>query len=453
MKPFRGLRARVVAVFAGGAFFLAATLALTTYEITRHNLLAERERTSIRAAYFDAAVVRQGLTSDDADVVGVLRALDTGQGRPPLLRRDGQWFARNADDGITSAIPASLIGLVFRGHPAVERISVAGHPALVVGLPVPEIGADFYEVQSLSEIQGTLRSVATTLALVALGATALAGALSLWIARRALSPLVAVGRTAQLISAGDLSARMSATSDPDLSALSSSFNGMVEEVSRRIERERRFAADVSHELRSPLQTLTMASQVLLNRREALDERSRVAADLVAAEADRFTGLVQGLLELAKQHGPARRVDTDIVALLQRLTSRHGVPKQLLHIDDDAIRWPIDEPRMERVIANLLDNATKHGGGVAAVHASVVAGRLRLDIDDTGPGVPYDEREQIFDRFGRGRAAGARGGSEGVGLGLALVLEHVKAHQGAVFVEDQPSGGGRFRVEIPQGTSS
>jgi two-component system sensor histidine kinase MtrB len=448
MTRVLGLRSRVVAVFAGGALVLAGALALTTYEITRHNLLAERERTAERAAYFDAAVVRRGVTSDDADVVSVLRALDTGQGRRPLIRRDGQWFARSADDGITSAIPASLTDLVLQGHPAVQRISVAGHPALAVGLPVPGIGADFYEVQSLREIQGTLRTLATTLALVALAATALAGAVSLWIARRALSPLVAVRRTAELISAGDLSARMSATNDPDLSALSSSFNGMVEEVSRRIEQERRFAADVSHELRSPLQTLTMASQVLMNRRDELDDRTRVAADLVAGEVDRFTGLVQNLLELAKQQGPARCVDTDITALLQRIASRHGIPQELLSVEAEATTWPVDEPRMERVLANLLDNAIKHGGGLAAVHASVVDGRLRLDIDDTGPGVPVDERAQVFDRFGRGRAAGARGGVEGVGLGLALVLEHVTAHHGTVAVLDQPHGGGRFRVEIP-----
>lgn len=151
------MRARVVAVFAGGACLLAASLAPTTYENTRHNLLAERERTSIRAAYFDAAVVRQGLASDDADVVGVLRVLDTGQGRRPLLRRDDQWFAPNGDDGITAASP--------RPSPPASPpwcfeciMRCSGSRWLVilhwpVGLPVPGIGTDFYEVQSLSEIQ------------------------------------------------------------------------------------------------------------------------------------------------------------------------------------------------------------------------------------------------------------------------------------------------------------
>lgn len=445
-----GLRARVIAVVAGGAFILSVALALTTYEITRHNLLAERERTAERAAYFDAAVVRQGLTSDDEHVVSVLRALDTGQGRRPLIRRDGRWFARSADDGITPAIPSRLVQLVSQGHPAVQRVKVAGEPALVVGLPMPGVRADFYEVQSLSEIQGTLRSVAGTLGLVAVAVTVLSGLLSLWVARRALSPLVAVTRTAELVSEGDLAVRMAPTHDPDLSALSSSFNRMVEEVERRVQQERSFAADVSHELRSPLQTLTMAAQVLMNRRESLDPRSRAAADLVAAESERFTALVKGLLELAKQHGPAERADTDIAALLRRIAERHRVPAALVRVDAAAARWPIDEPRLERVLANLLDNANKHGGGVSALVAVVVGDRLRIDVDDTGPGVPLDERQLIFGRFGRGRAASSRGGSDGVGLGLAIVAEHVAAHQGSISVLDQSAGGGRFRIELPRG---
>jgi two-component system sensor histidine kinase MtrB len=447
-----GLRTRVTAVFAGGALLLAAALALVTYEITRHSVLQERVRTAERAAYFDAAVVRQGLTSDEVDVVAVLRALDTGQGRRPLIRRDEKWFARNADDGITSAIPARLLTLVEQGHPAVQRILVAGRPALVVGLPLRGLASDFYEVQSLTEVQGTLRTLAGTLAAVALGITLGAAALSLWLAGRALRPLTSVTRTAERIGSGDLTARMEATNDPDLTALTASFNGMVDEVGARMERERRFAADVSHELRSPLQTLTSASQVLLNRRDQLDERSRAAADLVAAEASRFTGLVQGLLELAKHETPVRLAPSDVGALVYRVAARHQLGADLVRVEPGVAGWVLDEQRVERVLDNLLDNAVKHGGEVLAVTAATADGRLRLDVDDAGPGVPPDERDLIFGRFGRGRAANARDGSDGVGLGLALVAQHVAAHGGTVTVLDRPGGGGRFRVELPQGPS-
>jgi signal transduction histidine kinase len=78
----------------------------------------------------------------------------------------------------------------------------------------------------------------------------------------------------------------------------------------------------------------------------------------------------------------------------------------------------------------------------------VDGALRLEVDDEGPGVPEEERRRIFERFNRGSAAGRRGGAEGVGLGLSLVVEHVQLHRGKVWVEERPGGGARFVVELP-----
>ena len=109
---------------------------------------------------------------------------------------------------------------------------------------------------------------------------------------------------------------------------------------------------------------------------------------------------------------------------------------------------LDPRRYEQLLVNLLDNARKHGGGAVRVAVEVRDDTLVLEVDDEGAGVPPDERDLVFDRFARGRAASARGGSEGTGLGLALVAQHVLAHRGTVQVLDRPGGGARFRVVLP-----
>ena len=131
-----GLRIRVIAVFAGGALLISAAMALLSYQLTRNSLLAERERTATRTTYFDATVVQSGLSDDGADVVGFLRALDTGALRKPVLRRDGQWYARDADSGVTASIPPSLRQLVEHGQPACNGSERDTGPALVLGIPL-----------------------------------------------------------------------------------------------------------------------------------------------------------------------------------------------------------------------------------------------------------------------------------------------------------------------------
>ncbi len=445
-----GLRARVTLLFSAGALFLSTALAISTYQLTARNLLSERERTAIRGAYFDAAVVRQGLSGDDPDVVAVLRALDTGQGRRPLLKRNGAWFARSADAGLTEAVPASLQAIVAEDRPGVQRIRVAGQPAVVVGVPLSRDGEDFYEIQSLAEVQQTLRTLAGVLSAVAVAATVAAAGLSRWTSRRALRPLHDVAVAAAHISAGDLSVRMARTHDPDLSRLSEAFNTMVAEVTARIDRDQRFAADVSHELRSPLQTLAAASSVLLRRADHLDERSASAARLVAEEAARFTTLVQDLLVLARAETVATLSPTAVPELLRRACRRAGVSEGIVRIGAGVGEWQLDPPRIEQAVVNLLDNARRHGGGAIEVSADVTSGALALTVDDAGPGVPHDERELIFDRFGRGRSAHSRGDGDGTGLGLALVAQHAAMHGGHVEVLDRPAGGCRLRIVLPSG---
>ncbi len=446
MRPL-GLRARVTSVFTLGALGLSMALAVATYELTRTSLLEERERSAVRAAYFDAALINQGLGGAEPDLAQVLRNLDTGEARRPLIRRDGTWFARTADDGLTSAVPPRLQRLVEVGTPAVQLVRVRAEPAVVVGVPLAD-GAGYFEVTALSELRRTLYVLATVLALVALVTTLAGAAVGWWASRLVLRPLADVASAAGSIASGDFTARVARDRDPDLDRLAVAFNRMVDEVSVRSETDRRFAADVSHELRSPLQTLSAATSVLDRRRGALDGRSAAAVALLAAEVARFESLVTDLLELAKSDQQAERRPVDVGALSRSIVEARQLPPGLLEVSGEPHELDIDPRRYERLLVNLIDNAAKHGGGVARIGLTVDGDALRLEVDDVGGGVPVEERDLIFHRFARGRAASARGGSEGTGLGLALVLQHVQAHRGTVHVTDRPGGGARFVVTLP-----
>jgi two-component system, OmpR family, sensor histidine kinase MtrB len=443
-----GLRARVTAGFAAGALVLSASMAMLSYELTRRSLLAERERLAVRAAYFDATVLQAGLATGNPDIKEVLGSLDTGESRRAVLRRNGQWYASTAAVDVQQAVPASLQRMVAQSRPGVQRIRIEGRPALVIGVPVAPATV-LYEVDSLDELAHAISVLGLILTSVAVATAAAGAALGWYASRRVLRPLSSVVLAAQEIAAGDLGARLDPAAEPDLQRLTTSFNHMVDQLARRVERDRRFAADVSHELRSPLQTLSAAASVLVGRQAHLDARTATAATLVADEVARFQLLVTDLIELARADTPPHLTSVNLVELATQVCRTRDIPASVIAEAPGAEAiWSVDRRRFAQVLANLLDNAQRHGGGVLAVRIGRGPGLRYLEVDDDGPGVKPEDREAVFDRFVRGPSTNARGDSPGTGLGLALVSQHVAAHGGRVTIDDRPGGGARFRVELP-----
>ncbi|GAA1408688.1 ATP-binding protein [Catellatospora coxensis] len=444
-----GLRARVTAGFAVGALLVSAAMALLSYQLTERFLLDERERTAKRAVMSDARIVRAGLDVDDPEVLPVLRSLDTGANRRALLWHDGDFYSRTVvDNTLTDSLPDSVMTMVSQGKAGVQRVRIGDRPAMVFGVP---LGPDtaLYEIDYMGELDGNLKVLGLVLTLVAAG-TAVAGALmGMYASRRVMRPLATVADAARDIAAGNLAARLDPATEPDLARLATSFNHMVDQLSARMERDRRFAADVSHELRSPLQTLSAAASVLERRRDQFDPRTAQATGLVVEEVQRFQELVTDLLELARSDQPADSSPVDVAAIARQLCRQRGLPTSLVTVEADTSPvWHVDRRRIEQVLANLIDNAQAHGGGAVAVRLTRHHSLQVLEVDDEGPGVSPDDRDAIFDRFVRGRSAGARGDNDGTGLGLALVAQHVTAHAGTVQVLDRPGGGARFRIELP-----
>ena len=454
-----GLRSRVTAAFAAAAAALSGALAVTTYVLVHHYLLARAENTAVTSTYLNALVVKRDLANAGTNVEDILSSLTSAQGTLALFYQGEKWYSASvAVGGATRALPPAglppaLIQIVNRGAPARQRVIVQGQPAVAVGVPLRALDADYFEVHSLSELARTLDLLAGVLLGCSLATTAGGLLIGRWASSRVVRPLSRITEVAAAIAKGALDQRLPPADDPDLAVLARSFNEMVEALEERMKRDARFASDVSHELRSPLTTVQASLELLRGSEEHLPPEGKKALELLGTEIGRFSAMVQDLLEMSRFDAGAANMDLEEVALDDLVANTvatytaGAVPVSVRPAAEDL--WALcDRRRLQRVLVNLLDNARAHAGGALCVLVERRGDEALVIVDDAGPGVRLAERGAVFERFYRGAAAGRRGGSSGTGLGLALVAEHVKAHHGTVEVTDRPGGGARFIVHLP-----
>ena len=453
------LRRRILVTFATGAIFMAVLLAVTTYGLASSNVVQQRDQTSVETAKRNAQITQTALRGPAATAQPALDALAAFGVNNALVWYANGWHATGNYEPVT--LPQSLVDRVIEDAvPARMVADVNDDPHIVVGWPLANNGA-FFEFFSLAEVDSALSSVRLSLYIaggLTLGLSVIAGAFA---ARRALRPVADAARAAKSIAGGRLDTRLNPEKDPDLGVLAESFNDMAEALEQRVERDARFASDVSHELRSPLMTLEASIEVMESRRSEMPERARAAVDLLRSDVTRFRTLVEDLLEISRFDAGEVPLNLDDLRALQFVEQAIGVssaPDTLLKSEPRVAGLIIqgDRRRLARVIANLIDNARIHGDSEARIsleiptHAGHAEQLLHIAVEDHGPGVPERERALVFERFARGVAAGRRSSGDGSGLGLALVAEHVRLHKGRVWVEDRHDGqpGARFVIELP-----
>ena len=456
--PRLGLRARITLAFTLSATLLSALLALTTWGLTRESIINQRESSATTQAFRNAGIVRPYLLPDvdDETLRSTLGSLESDSAARALVRDEQGLWTNQTTEFDEKAVPRDLLRMVEDGTPARMRVTVNGQPQLLVGVPLSSVGGLYFEFVSLKDTQNALESLSASLFGATFVTTLAGAALGWWASRRTLRPLADVSSAAEAIAGGRLDTRLGAIEDPDLGVLVGSFNHMVEVLEQRIDRDGRFASDVSHELRSPLMTLSASIEVLASRRDDMpDASAQAAVDLMVADVARFKQLVEDLLEISRfDAGAARLEESDIRPgeLIHQSVAWSQSPEVPIEIDPELENVVIraDKRRLVRVVANLLDNARKYGGGPTRIEVRREPASLTIAVEDNGPGVPEDERDLIFDRFSRGAGSSRRAGSEGVGLGLSLVVEHVALHRGRVWVESLPDDqeGARFVVQLP-----
>lgn len=423
---------------AGGLLLLVLYRSLESTAETAAGLRAEHIAAALRSDDLDD--LESALLATDAQIAvvevvgasGVIRAASNGAPRSPLA-------AVALDDG-----QARYVGRVESATGDEYWVSARG--ATADGDPVTVlVGVDREPVEEIVAEVGVLLAVGAPIliVLVAAGTFRLVGA--------ALRPVEAIRTRVASISSADLTERVPVPRTHDeIAELATTMNAMLSRLEHGRAAQLRLVSDVSHELRSPLATITTALELASARPELMD-RDLIDESLLP-ESRRMGQLLQDLLLLARSDEGAlglRWEDVDIDDLLEAEANRLGASGSVSVVTDiRACRVTGDRAALTRVIRNLVDNAARYARSTVTLSCRPVPGGVVITIADDGPGIPVGERKRIFERFVRLDAARSRT-SGGTGLGLAIVAEVVRAHRGTVAVDDAAAGGAVFTVSLPQ----
>lgn len=218
-----------------------------------------------------------------------------------------------------------------------------------------------------------------------------------------------------------------------------------------------FVSGVSHELRTPLAQIRMFGETLLLDRVRSDEERRRSLEIIVQESVRLSHLVGNVLHFSRAERGAADVSPrptsvadavdEVVESFRPLAAARDTR---VEVDvDDRLVAPLDPVAFRQMLLNLLDNAVKYGGagGTVRIGADLADDRLRLHVDDEGPGIPPDEREAIWAPFAR-RKCDRESAVAGTGVGLAVVRTMAEQHRGRAWAESAPRGGARFVIEVP-----
>ncbi len=303
----------------------------------------------------------------------------------------------------------------------------------------------------LRPVQDAQASLKRTFLVVGAVALLLAVLVGIGLATLIAAPLRRMARVAAAVDGGDLSMRAGPTrSRGEVRVLSDAFDHMLDQLERTFKRQRDFVSDASHELRTPL-TVLRAQVEMLDRQTDEHDRHEATVTLLR-RLDELDRLVSDMLTLASAEAgelvEPQPIDLDdFFEDLRRDLPLFGERDfQLRSVDGTLLA---DRDRLTQVLRNLVRNAVNHTepGDEVTVAAAASNGRLEIAVSDTGPGIPPEQLEHIFERFRRldhGRSRD-RGGS---GLGLAIARAIVEAHGGTIVAESRPGGGATFRVALP-----
>jgi two-component system OmpR family sensor kinase len=467
----RSLRFRLAAQVAGGITLALVVISLVSVAGASAFLDGEIESSLLNVASIQASSLTEGaggtmrfhewdLTPEEAAQVRELNryAQVWSASGESLLRT--QYITEDLPldrDALSDAAAGRLVttNQRFQGLPIrslyypLERMGPA-HARHVLQVAAPLTGRD-----------ELLRQLAWLLGLITLivGGTAFGG--GWWLGGRMVRPVHEIIDQAEAMRPGTLGDRISAEAGThEYERLVDVLNGMLARLEAAFESQRRFTADASHELRGPLTALRGEAEVALRRERDPSEYRRVLTSSLQ-EVDRLTQLAEDLLTLARSDAGVmqpRLQPTRIGACASMVVERlrpHAEERAIdIELDTSAeAEAEVDPGLIEQLLWNLVGNAVKFtpAGGRIEVTLALEGGHHVIQVRDTGPGVPEEDRERIFERFYRADTVRTPGGdTTGTGLGLSIVRAIAEVHGGEVRAHNAPGGGAVFRVTLPPG---
>lgn len=283
---------------------------------------------------------------------------------------------------------------------------------------------------------------------------------------RVLLPVRRTSLAAQRLAAGNFGERLEIKSQDEAASLALSFNNMADSIEAQIDRlselsrlQQRFVSDVSHELRTPMTTILLAGEALFDARDKFsDPRLKRSTELLYGQIERFDKMLADLLEISRfdagsaalslQEWDVGEIARDVIDFAQPLAQANGCQIRL-HIEGNKVTAVVDHTRIERILRNLVVNATEHGEG-KPIDINVVGDdtAVAVRVRDHGIGMSEEVAEHVFDRFYRADPSRARK-SGGTGLGLSISREDAALHNGTLSAWGWPGDGAAFLLLIPR----
>ena len=442
--PARSVRVRITAaatVVVGVAITLAGWALVHTVEHTLEKSVADRANQQIAYVTGQLAAGTPPAQVATEPAAGIVQVFEGNQFVGPSSA-PASWKLV-AGPGISGAgvekveIPVGVGGEAGVGVPfdvRYDTVTVNGDRLTVVA------------ASSLAEVERSIDALKGSL-VVGLPFVVLLVAVVAWfVVGRALRPVEAIRAEVEEISASTMHRRVPEPGGRDeVDRLARTMNAMLDRLEDGATRQRRFVADASHELRSPI--AAMRTQLEVAQRHPDEADWHDVASSVLAEEQRLEGLVTDLLALAldDEGAPPAGAIVDLADVVAEEAARARRVPVDVHAEEAKVRG--DRGALRSLVAHLVDNAARHARSRVAVTVVAVDGRAVVHVDDDGAGIGEADRERVFERFtrldeGRTRDQG------GAGLGLAVVRAVAHRHGGEVHVEAAPSGGARLTVTVP-----
>ncbi|HEV3319318.1 MAG TPA: HAMP domain-containing sensor histidine kinase [Solirubrobacteraceae bacterium] len=376
------------------------------------------------------------------------------RGYQQLVDSSGKVLFRSGAKNVTLPVEARTRALAAgKGEAFFRDATVNGLPLRILAEHLAP-GRVVQFAQPLSEVDELLSHLRLILVLLSLGGILLAALLGQLVARAAVQPVRRLTRAAEHVAeTQDLSGRIAPTGDDEVGRLAVSFNAMLDalEVSMAaldasVHAQRQLVADASHELRTPVTSLRTNIEILQHA-PGMDgpERERLLDDVVE-QIGELTLLMNDLIDLARdeeQRADAEDVRLDIVVEESVARARRNSSNTPLRTSLDPVLISGVAARLDRAVANLIDNAIKYSPAGEPVEIELHGGELT--VRDHGHGISAEDLPHVFDRFYRGAEARGRPGS---GLGLAIVRQVIAQHGGTITAQRAPGGGTLMRVTLP-----
>jgi signal transduction histidine kinase len=391
-------------------------------------------------------------TSVFNDAKSLLSAYRRASDFQAAIAFDGRIHATSETVSDPADIPESLRNV--GDQISYERTLIDDRPYLVVGQAVEGTEARLFFYFSEGSLQRIVSEFGGVLLTGWLVIVAVSGIVGILLAKRIMAPVTRASDAAHSLAEGLLDTRLPVESYDEFGVLAMSFNEMAQALEQKItelfearERERRFTANVAHELKTPVAALVSEASLARELMDDVPIDMRRPMELLIDDVTRLRQLIEDLMEISLFDAGRQTLeidDVDVRSILTSMLRRRGWDASVA-VDAEPVVLRTDRRRLELIIANLVGNAIKHGQRGVATKIRRVDEKAIIEVVDEGSGIPEERLPHLFDRFYKGDPAHAGSGS---GLGLSLVLENARLMGADIDVKSEIGRGSRFTVILP-----